>query len=584
MGQASRKVWLLPVTLAVAVLAYLPVLLIYLPQLWSRPYYRFFPFAFLATFVLAVMRADRVTRRTASRLQWAARAGVFLTAELCLIAGIRLGSPWPCFVAFVLTLGVILDFWRDAETHQSLARLILPLILVIRPPLHLDETIVRQLQTVTSQLASVFLSTVQVDHLLSGNVIEPISGGPLLVEEACSGVQSLFTLMLIAAFLSVYRRYTLLRSLLLVASSVVWALLMNVYRVVTIVLAQTEFNMDLSTGWQHEAIGYTGILLAVVLLLSTDRLLSFLLGGISDEPLLHPSINPLVSCWNWLVISPEPVPVSSKSAGRRSGRRSGDSSVATDPGGQPGAGFRRHLPATALTAALVTAMVTAIPAWGLPGLWRTNGAVRSLAELQTVDASWLDVAQLPGCRLLDFSVTERGARSQFGQYSDEWMVAAPFGNVLHSMDHVFDTWHNLTACYRGIGWQLIRFDEKAGGEDESPWPVAYAEFVKPTGEHAYLCFSLFTTTGQPILPEGETGGLAGARRRLRQSDVEGAPVVQVQSLNESLVGLSDDAIDELLAAHRIARRQLRDRVVRTMQDDGSGDSASEQTRATGGAE
>ncbi|MEZ6033110.1 MAG: archaeosortase/exosortase family protein [Planctomycetaceae bacterium] len=84
-------------------------------------------------------------------------------------------------------------------------------------PLNLDETAVQELQGVTSKIASAFLSMIHVDHLLAGNIIQPLIGGELLVDEACSGVQSLYTLMFIAAFMGVYR-YTLLRTSVLVGS------------------------------------------------------------------------------------------------------------------------------------------------------------------------------------------------------------------------------------------------------------------------------------------------------------------------------------------------------------------------------
>ena len=577
-GVTIRPRWAMLAAIAATFLAYLPVLLIYLPQLWARQYYRFFPFAFAATVGLAVARADMWSGMTASRLRWTVRGLAFVLAESMVALGLWSQSPWPCFVAFVITIGIILDFWNEAGGVRSLVYLILPMLLVVRPPLHLDESIVQWLQTITSRASSTFLTGLGIDHLLSGNVIEPFMGAPLLVEEACSGVQSLFTLMFVAAFLSVYRRYTLTRSILLTATAVMWALMMNIFRVIAIVVAQTQFQVDLTTGWQHELVGYTGMLLAITMLLSSDRLLLFAIGGIPDLPLSFPRINVFITAWNWLMVAPE-VQESGTARADRTSRTADDAAIAAD-------GSRKGSRAAVFTLAgvLAFALVVATPAWGLPGLTSTGTSDQLITELDSVDASWLTEARFPDCRVLSFETRQRSAESQFGQRSEEWMLSAPFGNVLNSMDHVFDSWHDLTVCYRSIGWQRVTFREVSDpslGDTAAEWPAVYAEFVKPTGERAHLCFSLFTIDGTPVLSEGHTSGLSGISRRIRQSRLDGQQVIQVQTLNESIVELTPEAIQELIRIHGQAREELRSRVVTTLNAESDHGS---QATTSGGAE
>jgi exosortase/archaeosortase family protein len=158
-----------------------------------------------------------------------------------------------------------------------------------------------KLQALTSSIASQFLNTLKMDHILDGNTLIPMEGPALGVAEACSGVQSLFTLMFIASVIGVYHRYPMLRILLLTGSAVFWALLMNVTRVLSIAVAQIKFQTDLTTGWQHDAVGYAAMLLAIPFLLSTDRLLQFFFGPSPDDPRKHAQINVLVLGWNWLL-------------------------------------------------------------------------------------------------------------------------------------------------------------------------------------------------------------------------------------------------------------------------------------------
>ncbi len=361
---APRSEWLLPITVAGFFVAFLPVLMAYLPQLWIREYYRFFPFAFGVTLLLAFSRAATKPKFEGSATRWTFRSIAFLIAEASLVSGIALGSPLSCFVACVVVLGLILDFWNESNCNRSLAYLLLPLMLIVRPPLNLDESAIHSLQRITSKLASSFLSAVHVDHILSGNIIQPLVGPALLVEEACSGVQSLFTLMFIAAFLGVSRRYPLARTLLLVGSAVFWALIMNVFRVIAIALAQTQLQLDVTSGWKHEAVGYAGILLAVAFLFSTDRLLLFFFGGIPDDPMKNASVNVFVSFWNWLFVTPETDIAEPAKIGAKSDR---SSRAVASSSNQPTAS---RTPLIAASVMAIIVVLTAIPAWSLPGLPR----------------------------------------------------------------------------------------------------------------------------------------------------------------------------------------------------------------------
>ena len=351
--------WLLPTALSAVYVVFLPVLLTYLPQLWTREHYRFFPFAFAATSILAVARGSRQLNTDVSASRWTLRLLTFLFAEICLVAGVFYGSPWLCFVGFVITLGLLLDFWNESNCDRSLWYLILPIVLIVRPPLNLDESAIHALQRLTSKFASSFLSAVHVDHILSGNIIQPIVGPALLVAEACSGVQSVFTLMFVAAFVGISRRYALARTILLIATSVFWALIMNVFRVIAIAMAQTQLQLDLTSGWKHEAVGYVGILLAICFMLSTDRLLLFFFGGIPDDPMKNTSVNLFVSIWNWLFVTPETyIADSGNIAGKNEHSSRGIASTRS--------ALTRPYRIAAIAMAIMTAL-SAIPTWGLIG-------------------------------------------------------------------------------------------------------------------------------------------------------------------------------------------------------------------------
>lgn len=338
-------------------LAYFPILREYLAQQWSREYYQFFPFALATTFWFATSRAAGNPDLPGSQLRQSCRAVVFVGGSALTLGGALGHSPLVGFLGFVLYLGLLLDLWREQCVARRLCYTLLPTLLVIRPPFSFDETAIQYLQQLTSSFASDFLNALRIDHILIGNVIQPMTGPALLVEEACSGVQSLFTVMFIAAFIGVSREYSVVRTLLLISSAVFWALLMNIGRVMAIAIAQTQLSIDLTAGWRHDAVGYAAMLAAIPLLLSTDRFIQFLFGGIPDDPRIFERINPFVSSWNLLFTAPS------------SARKKSGSSLSSEPESIPWSTNPKLHKAVAV-ASIVIAALCVLPAWILPGFLR----------------------------------------------------------------------------------------------------------------------------------------------------------------------------------------------------------------------
>ena len=61
-------------------------------------------------------------------------------------------------------------------------------------------------------------------------------------------------------------------------------------------------------------------------------------------------------------------------------------------------------------------------------------------------------------------------------------------------------WHELTICYRGVGWEL---DDRRLSTDGEPiggagWERMEADFSKPDGAKAFLTVCAFDETGTPI--------------------------------------------------------------------------------------
>lgn len=344
----------------------LPVLYSYLTNLWTREYYQFFPFAFATVFWFAVSRARREPDFDLPKwrkvIHIAAAGGTAALAGL----GAFQGSPWPAYCAYITAIALLLDHWQEEGTGRRLFYLLLPLLLTVRPPLDGDNVAIQKLQLLTSRIASNFLNALEIDHILSGNIIQPMKGPALLVAEACSGVQSLFTVMFIAAFIGASKQYSVVRSLLLISTGVFWALLMNVGRVLAIAIGQVRFSLDLTAGWRHDAVGYAAMLLAIPFLLSTDRFVQFLFGGIPDDPRKYNRINVMVLAWNWLFTAP----------------------VAADDGAGPESKSRwAALDKSSRAAVVVVVVLSVVPflaTWAAPGFFR-SGRTAAPTDVRAVE-------------------------------------------------------------------------------------------------------------------------------------------------------------------------------------------------------
>jgi exosortase len=283
---------------------YFPVLFPYLRGLWGKEHYQFFPFAFATTCWFSVSVAATQPNFSAGWLTQTLRVTACLAAIVFTASGAALRSPFVCYVGFALHFCLLLELYQDRETKRRLLFTSLPMLLTVSLPLDYDNRAIAGLQLITSRLSSEFLNTMNFDHFRRGNVIQPMHGNALEIADACSGVQSLFTVLFIVAFIGVSKQYSVLRTLVLMSTGVFWALAMNVLRVLTIAIAQMGYSVDLTTGWKHDAVGYVALVLSIPFLLSSDMLLKFLIGGIPDDPKMYPRINVLVRLWNWGFTAP----------------------------------------------------------------------------------------------------------------------------------------------------------------------------------------------------------------------------------------------------------------------------------------
>ena len=281
--------------LAFLLAAHLPFVIFYFVSLWEpRPHYQFFPFAIAAFIWLAASRRQKGNER------WTLLPMMLIAADVsCASLGVWFFSPW--LVTAGLFLGVLA--WCVANVDDGFRRrltylAVLPL-LVIRLPRNGDQEIIMALQTITTKVAGQILDSFGFLHVRSGNVLE-FPGKRFEVEEACSGVQSLFTVLFVGAFVVCWNRRPLAHIVLVLMTGGFLAGLMNLCRILVIAIAWDRYAEDLSVGILHDIVGYLSLGVATLLLLILDAAMTVVTAPIPLTRESGDSGNPLIILWNSL--------------------------------------------------------------------------------------------------------------------------------------------------------------------------------------------------------------------------------------------------------------------------------------------
>ncbi len=180
---------------------------------------------------------------------------VIALSMLAYFAGFKANNYYLGFFSIQLLIaGAVL--WLYGARHLKL--LFFPwLILTFTWPLvFLEDSLAFQLRLVVLESVSQILNLLQVPTLRDGTALisaasESHAVGDLFrlqVEGPCSGMRSLFALMLVGALFSYFRQPSLQRRLLLFLAAIPLAVLANIVRILILVAASAAFGQEFAVG------------------------------------------------------------------------------------------------------------------------------------------------------------------------------------------------------------------------------------------------------------------------------------------------------------------------------------------------
>lgn len=506
--------------LLICLAAHLPLMLSYCRRLWTFEHYQFYPFAIGAT---AVLLFDRIRRDAVviTRFAWT----VLAMDGLLLAGGCLLGSPWMGAAGFAFGLTALVMSTVDFRNDRRAWAIVLPYLSMLRPPAGYDVQLIQKLQHLTSRLSSELLDRLELLHLRSGNTIK-LQGIQLFVEDACSGVQSLFAVLFVTTLIIAFRRRSPLHALLLIAAGIFCAIPMNVARIVTIAMVWDGWQLDWSQGTAHSVLGYVLLCIAAILTLSADRLIRIIGGSVlgwEDTIPTEGFANPHLLLWNrlWCPIRPTIL-----------------------QGTQPKQ--RRLVQAGTLLLAV-----------GLCG-WQCVTLFAARSSITVPEPGQLADFELPKQQgpftVSERETIERSSSNSQGQYSETWQLRRGDLQVVFSCDFPFTGWHDLETCYAGVGWR--RQESRIVGDD---WPAIETTFTRPTGERAFLVYSLFDSAGTPVRPRSAADPVGTLSERFKRTRWKGSAwqTYQCQVFVEGIVATDPNVRQAVKAVHDQARERIR---------------------------
>lgn len=221
--------------------------------------------------------------------------GIIVTALFLYYAGNRANNFYCGYVAVMLLLAGASLWLQGAERSRKM--LFAWLMLGFLWPLpFLEESIGYQMRLTMVKTTGFVLNSIGVDSLVSGTALQSMpdiqlgrKAGDLFsvgIAAPCSGMRSLFALLVVGVLFSYFRQKAMWRRATLFSTILPIAVIANMVRILVLIFAAMIFGQDWAIGDQqkevstfHELTGIVVFLVALLLLQFASWLLNRLCGG-----------------------------------------------------------------------------------------------------------------------------------------------------------------------------------------------------------------------------------------------------------------------------------------------------------------
>jgi exosortase len=460
--------------------AAMPLMFIQLSNLWSKQHLQFFPFAWIAFGVLLVTRGWVGT--TQNKLRWIVGTAILVLSLIATCLSVIRFSPWLIHVAgSLLLVGWMLMRLGGTPWHSVIAWGAL-LFVAVPLPMNLDVTLVQSLQQLSSKSASALLDLSGVPHLLKGNVIQT-GNRELFVDQACSGVDSLYALFAALLIFLIFQRESLLVSVVMLLILPLWAWAGNLTRLYTIAMVDDLWKVDLTSGWQHTTIGLAIFVLVFMCVMATHKSLSAFLGPMNFSSDFAYRLHNAVVRWP-----------------RKSS--SDKSAVKPEVLESPGDKKTVWIPCIVGIVGFLALGAISLGPFLRIGPWKKfqfseikydRGNVEAMLSQSTLPTVLQDSIQIVG-----FDITHRESNHFMGEFSTTWVAQDGEYRILLSLDFPFAYYHPLDDCYVLTGSTKLKMEDHELSTAAGPVYFKHAYYSDQTDQPTFMMFTLFYADGQSM--------------------------------------------------------------------------------------
>ena len=492
------------VSLGLAALGFAPLLGLFFIASWDRPAYQFFPLALagaaaLAWRALSLAQPKADDRRSmidggrsklggtegsqssailhppSSILASAPGAPSSILSPLPLLfaasflAANALWSPWLGFVAFLLGLATLLWSLGGKPLLKACVPAFLILLTILPPPLNGDVTLTVWLRTVAVHTSSVLLDWMQVTHAQDGNTLL-LPGKTLLVEEACSGINSFILCNALCLFWGLWQRRSPWWFVFALPATSLFVVQGNIIRITAGAAAYYFRHWDLLSGRPHEILGLVLLIGYCLLIWSFDQCLLFLTSSRHSKPsglaAPKPSVGgaplaPVAASRESAALSP-PEPTNQKIEGGRSKIEGTEVAPPSSIIHPPSSILSPSTLALALAVVGISVFAAHLFLGGHHGLVK----LPSLSSVRELSLSLPD--SLAGWQRTSSNSGDPSWAQTWGFRSANWQFQRNGLTATVAADYPLDGFHDVKNCYIGNGWQVLAEKEAIlppGGED-----------------------------------------------------------------------------------------------------------------------
>lgn len=509
-----------------------PLLVAHFGRLWRLPHYQSFPLILIAAALLFRRRLVHVLDlppNSSPSSKQKTQIGLCVALTLVTVA-VFFGSPWMGMASSLVLAWALLRHLLEGRATRSLLPIFAFCAVLLPLPFGIDSAFIRGMQGLLVQLTSPVLDLLRIDHLVLKNIIQ-LPDRSLLIEEACSGSHSLFTLFGGAWAFSLWQGYSVIRGFSLTVMGVGWAILSNVLRILIIACAASWGGIDLTSGLRHEVLGLFTFCCTLLLVWSTDALIAFIHSFLID-----------------FYFDEEEKKTPARTAPPLLPRL-----------------FRNTIPNWVMG----TLAAIACFQFGLVAYQTYRLSSIQTRKLASVEKRKLKEADLPiflqGSRRRGMNEIHRAYTHTNGEYSSLWKYESEGQPYAISFDYPFWGWHELADCYQAVGWRLASEEIQAPPKQfDSDGEYHTLDLNHPGHRYGWVVFGIFDGYGRAV------GNGAALTSRVffrltpafleREVSAETQRTYQIQLFEESATPLGrerrDLAVQRFLEARSLLLKEL----------------------------